>query len=101
MSDIDAEDVVEAVAPSEANAAQTRTVAVSPAFRDGFTPEKVTRMTFRNRSGNGVTLNRISTRGNEDSLRISRRFTFPSQRDTTGLLGHSAEQKAVAAHIVR
>jgi hypothetical protein len=54
-------------------------------------------MTFRNRSGNGVTLNRIATRGNEDFLTISRRFIFPSQRDATGHLGHSAEQKAVAA----
>jgi hypothetical protein len=41
MSDIDAEDVVEAVANSEANAAATRAVAVSLAFSEGYTPEKV------------------------------------------------------------
>jgi hypothetical protein len=35
MSEIDAEDVVEAVAPSEANAARTRAVAVSLAFSVG------------------------------------------------------------------
>jgi hypothetical protein len=34
MSDIDVEDVVEAVAPSEANAAPTRAVAISPAFNE-------------------------------------------------------------------
>jgi hypothetical protein len=41
MSDIDAEDVVEVVATSEANAAPTRVVAVSLAFSEGYTPEKV------------------------------------------------------------
>jgi hypothetical protein len=40
MSDIiDAEEVVEAVASSEANTAQTRAVAVSLAFSEGNTPE--------------------------------------------------------------
>jgi hypothetical protein len=34
MSDIDVEDVIDAVASSEANAARTRAVAVSLAFRD-------------------------------------------------------------------
>jgi hypothetical protein len=34
MSDIDVEDVVDAVAPSEANAARTRAVAVSLAFHE-------------------------------------------------------------------
>jgi hypothetical protein len=34
MSDIDVEDVVDAVAPSEANAVRTRAVAVSPSFRE-------------------------------------------------------------------
>jgi hypothetical protein len=34
MSDIDVEDVVDAVAPSEANAARMRDVAVSLAFRE-------------------------------------------------------------------
>jgi hypothetical protein len=38
---IDAEDVVEAVAPFEANAAQARAVAVSLAFSEGYTPENV------------------------------------------------------------
>jgi hypothetical protein len=38
MSDIDAEDLVEAVAPSEAKAAQTRAVAVLLAFSEGYTP---------------------------------------------------------------
>jgi hypothetical protein len=53
MSDIDVEDVVDAVAPSEAYADWTRAVAVSLAFRD--TPVRtVTRMTFSNRRGNGV-----------------------------------------------
>jgi hypothetical protein len=41
MSDIDAEDVVEAVAPFEANAAPARAAAVSLAFSEGYTPEKV------------------------------------------------------------
>jgi hypothetical protein len=41
MSDIDAEDVVEAVAPFEANAAPARALAVSLAFSEGYTPEKV------------------------------------------------------------
>jgi hypothetical protein len=41
MSDIDAEDVVEAVAPFEANAYQARAVAISLAFSEGYTPEKV------------------------------------------------------------
>jgi hypothetical protein len=61
MSDIDVEDVVDAVAPSEANAARTRAVAVSLAFREGY----ITRMTFSNISGNGVRLNGIATRGIE------------------------------------
>jgi hypothetical protein len=34
VSDIDVEDVIDAVAPSEANAARTRAVAVSLAFRE-------------------------------------------------------------------
>jgi hypothetical protein len=38
MSEIDADGVVEAVAPSEANAAWTRAFAVSLAFREGYTP---------------------------------------------------------------
>jgi hypothetical protein len=37
MSDIDAEDVVEAVAISEANAAPARAVAISLAFSEGCT----------------------------------------------------------------
>jgi hypothetical protein len=41
MSDIDAEDVVEAVAPFEANAAPARALAVSLAFSEGYTPERV------------------------------------------------------------
>jgi hypothetical protein len=41
MSDIDADDVVEAVAPFEANAAPARAVAVSLAFSERYTPEKV------------------------------------------------------------
>jgi hypothetical protein len=41
MSDIGAEDVVEAVATSEANTAPTRAVAVSLTFSEGHTPEKV------------------------------------------------------------
>jgi hypothetical protein len=39
MPDIDAEDVVETVAPSEENTARTRAVAVSLAFSEGYTPE--------------------------------------------------------------
>jgi hypothetical protein len=41
MSNIDAEDVVEAVAPFEANAAPARAVAVSLAFSEGYTPDKI------------------------------------------------------------
>jgi hypothetical protein len=40
MPDIDAEDVVETVAPSEENTARRRAVAVSLAFSEGYTPEK-------------------------------------------------------------
>jgi hypothetical protein len=40
MSDTDAEDVVEAVAPSGGNATQARAVAVSLAFSEGYTREK-------------------------------------------------------------
>jgi hypothetical protein len=47
MSDIDAEDVVEAVATSEANAAPTLAVAVSLAFSEGHTPEKVDEVTVQ------------------------------------------------------
>jgi hypothetical protein len=38
MSGTDAEDVAEALANSEANAAATRAVAVSLAFSEGYTP---------------------------------------------------------------
>jgi hypothetical protein len=96
MSDIDAEDVVEAVAPSEANAAPARVVAVSLVFSEGYTPEKVEEVAFSNISGNGVTLNGIATRGKEGFLAISSRFLF-QKRDATGHLGHSAEQNVAAA----
>jgi hypothetical protein len=80
MSDIDAEDVVEAVAPFEANAAPARAAAVSLAFSEHTRLRKLKRSPFSNRSGDGVRLNGIATRGNEGFLAISRGFSFPSRK---------------------
>jgi hypothetical protein len=46
-SDIDAEDVFEAVTPFEANAAPARAVAVSLAFSEGYAPAKVEEVTVQ------------------------------------------------------
>jgi hypothetical protein len=95
MSDIDAEDVVETVATSEANAAPTRAVAVSLSAKDTRL-RSLKRLPFSSISGNSVTSNGIVTRGNEGFWRLAANSFF-HKRDATGHLGHSAEQKVAAA----
>jgi hypothetical protein len=90
---IDAEDVVEAVAHSGRNAAQTRAVAVSLAFSEGYTPENDAKDDVQRHTRKRRHIERESRRPAMKSfLATSRRFIFP-----TGRLGHSAEQKVAAA----
>jgi hypothetical protein len=61
MSDIDVEDVVEAVALAEANSSQTRSVALSLAFSERYSAENDEEDDVHQVSENGVTLNGIAS----------------------------------------
>jgi hypothetical protein len=66
MSDIDVEDVVEAVALAEANAAQTRALAVSLAFGEGYSAENDDEDDVQQQTRKRRHNERNQKRGNED-----------------------------------
>jgi hypothetical protein len=98
MPDIDEEDVVDAFAPSEENAARTRAVGVSLAFREWYTLQNDYEDDLQQHKRKRCQIER-----NRDARqwRLFQRLAavsfFRPERDATGRLGYSAEQKEAAA----
>jgi hypothetical protein len=66
LSDIDVEDVVEAVALAETNAAQTRALAVSLAFPEGYSTENDDEDAVQLQTRKRSHIERNRERGNEE-----------------------------------